>query len=259
MSNLYKIEKLHFVASQKPAAQAALHQMQSIYGNTKEEDADAIIAIGGDGLMLGTLRRQMNIGLPVFGLNCGTIGFLMNEYRQDNLLERINNANAAIIHPLKMRAIDINGNEHIEYAINEVSLLRQTHQTAHLNLEIDNKPRLDTIICDGIILATSAGSTAYNLSAHGPIIPIGTGLLALTPISVFRPRRWRGALLRDKSIVRIIINEPIHRAVAASADNHEIRNLREVTISMDSNKSMVILFDKDSTLDDRILTEQFTA
>lgn len=257
MSNNYSINKISFVASQKPAAQEALRLLQSLYGVVSEEDSDAIVAIGGDGLMLETLRRQMNIGLPVFGLNCGTIGFLMNEYSQDKLLERINSANAAIIHPLAMSAIDTDGVAHTEYAINEVSLLRQTHQTAHLNLEIDEKPRLDTIICDGIIIATSAGSTAYNLSAHGPIIPIGTGLLALTPISVFRPRRWRGALLRDNSLIRIIVQDPVHRPVAASADNNEIRNIREVQISMDKNKSMVILFDKDRTLDDRVLTEQF--
>lgn len=257
MSSSYNFDKIAFIASKKPEAQDALKKLQSIYGEIAEDDANVIVAIGGDGLMLEALRKQMNIGLPVFGLNCGTIGFLMNEYSELGLLERINSANAEVIHPLQMKARDVNGNEYTEYAINEVSLLRQTHQTAHLSLEIDSKPRLETVICDGVILATAAGSTAYNLSAHGPILPIGTGLLALTPISVFRPRRWRGALLRDSSIIKIYANEPIHRPVAASADNQEVRNIRDVCVSLDRNKSMVVLFDKDRTLDDRILTEQF--
>ena len=257
MSNSYNFDKIAFVASQKPAAQEALVKMQAIYGKLEDDQANVVVAIGGDGLMLETLRKQMNIGLPVFGLNYGTIGFLMNEFSESHLLDRINSANPAVIHPLKMVAKDTNGLEYTEYAINEVSLLRQTHQSSHLGLAIDEKQRLETLICDGLILATSAGSTAYNLSAHGPILPIGTGLLALTPISVFRPRRWRGALLRDSSIVKISVHEPIHRPVAASADNFEIRNVSEVCISLDRNKSMVILFDKDRTLDDRILTEQF--
>ncbi len=252
-----QFEKLCFVASRKPEAQQALIRLKHIYGSYLEKMANIIVALGGDGLMLEVLRRHMEDGIPVFGLNQGTIGFLMNEYSEENLLERIRAANPAIIHPLKMVATAIDGTLRTEFAINEVSLLRQTHQTAKLSIEVDSKEHMPQIVCDGIILSTAAGSTAYNLSAHGPILPLGCGLLALTPISVFRPRRWRGALLRDTSKVTINVLEPKLRPVAVSADNHEIRNIAKVEISLDTSKSMVVLFDKDRSLDDRILAEQF--
>lgn len=251
------MEKIAFVASPKPEAQDALVKLRHKYGAVKEEFATTIVALGGDGLMLETLRRHMDDGLPVFGLNQGTIGFLMNDYSEENLIERIENAKPTIIHPIKMVATDIDGNEVIEYAINEVSFLRQTHQTARLKITIDETVRMSDIICDGMILATAAGSTAYNLSAYGPILPIGSGLLALTPLSVFRPRRWRGALLRDSSKVIIDILENQLRPVAVCADNREFRNITRVEMCMDMTKSMVLLFDTDRSLDDRILAEQF--
>lgn len=252
-----QFEKICFVASRKPEAQQALIKLKHIYGSYPETMANMIVALGGDGLMLEVLRRHMEDGSPVFGLNQGTIGFLMNDYSEENLIERIRSANPAIIHPLVMEGTCTDGTVHTEFAINEVSLLRQTHQTAKLSIEVDNKEHMPQIVCDGIILSTAAGSTAYNLSAHGPILPLGCGLLALTPISVFRPRRWRGALLRDTSKVKITVLEPKLRPVAVSADNHEIRNISKVEISLDITKSMVVLFDKDRSLDDRILAEQF--
>lgn len=249
--------KIAFAASARPEAQEALKQFRAAYGECPISEAKVIVALGGDGLMLEVLRAHIEDGVPVFGLNYGTVGFLMNDYSPDNLLERLNEAKANIIHPLKMVAETIDGKIHTEFAINEVSLLRQTHQTARFGIKVDNTDRMPEIICDGIILATAAGSTAYNLSAYGPIIPIGSELLALTPISVFRPRRWRGAILRDNSTVAIEILEPHHRPVAASADNQEIRNVKKVTISLDRSKSMIILFDKDRSLDERVLAEQF--
>ncbi|KAF0113009.1 MAG: hypothetical protein FD163_956 [Hyphomonadaceae bacterium] len=249
--------KIAFVASARPEAQEALEQLRKTYGDCPVEDANLIVALGGDGLMLEVLRAHIEDGVPVFGLNYGTIGFLMNDYSPDNLLERLNEAKANIIHPLKMVAETTDGKSHVEFAINEVSLLRQTHQTARFGIRVDNTERMPEIICDGIILATAAGSTAYNLSAYGPILPIGAELLALTPISVFRPRRWRGAILRDNSTVTIEILEPHHRPVAASADNQEIRDVKKVTINLDRSKSMIILFDKDRSLDERVLAEQF--
>lgn len=249
--------KIAFVASPKPEAQEALQTLINRYGNYPKSEANVIVALGGDGLMLETLRENIDDAIPIFGLNQGTVGFLMNDYAEDNLIERIHDARLTIIHPLRMEALTSDGKNHVEYAINEVSFLRQTHQTARLCIKIDGTERLNDIVCDGIILATSAGSTAYNLSAHGPILPIGSNLLALTPISVFRPRRWRGAILRDSSKVLIEVNDPKHRPVAASADNQEIRNIKEVSISLDRRKSLIILFDKGRSLDERVLAEQF--
>ncbi len=257
MQDLSHYEKIAFVASPRDEAQDALVKLRHKYGAFPEASANIIVALGGDGLMLEVLRRHMNDGLPVFGLNQGTIGFLMNDYSEDNLIERISEAKPTIIHPLKMRVETTDGKCFEEYAINEVSLLRQTHQAAKLSIKVDGKEQMSRMICDGLIIATSAGSTAYNLSAHGPILPIGCGLLALTPISVFRPRRWRGALLRETSNVEIEIIDPKLRPVAASADNQEIRNIVKVTICLELSKSMVILFDKDRSLDDRVLAEQF--
>lgn len=235
----------------------AMQRLKHQYGATPEADADVIVALGGDGLMLETLRRHMDDGIPVFGLNQGTIGFLMNEYGEDGLPERIAAAKASVIHPLRMHAETVSGGIESRAAINEVSLLRQTHQTARLKVTVDGAVRLDEIICDGMLVATPPGSTAYNLSAHGPILPIGCGLLALTPISVFRPRRWRGALLRHSSHVRLEIIDPDLRPVAASADSQEVRDVAAVEVREDRSRSMVMLFDPDRSLDERMLAEQF--
>jgi NAD+ kinase len=250
-------ERISFVASPRPEAREAMLRMRHTYGSVPEEQADVIVALGGDGLMLETLRRHMNDSIPVFGLNQGTIGFLMNDYRESDLPKRIAAAKASVIHPLQMSATDIEGRQFENVAINEVSLLRQTHQTARLRIFIDGAERLNEIICDGALLATPAGSTAYNLSAHGPILPIGCSLLALTPISVFRPRRWRGALLKRESCVKFEVLDPDLRPVAASADSQEVRNVAEVEVREDRSRSMVMLFDPERSLDERILAEQF--
>jgi NAD+ kinase len=252
-----RYERIAFVASPKPEARQAMLRLRHIYGSVPEEDAEVIVALGGDGLMLETLRRHMNDSVPVFGLNQGTIGFLMNDFNDDDLPARIAAAKASVIHPLSMTTTSIDGTVSKNVAINEVSLLRQTHQTARLRIFVDGAERLHEIICDGALLATPAGSTAYNLSAHGPILPLGCGLLALTPISVFRPRRWRGALLRRESTVRFEVLDPDWRPVAASADSQEVRNVVQVDISEDRSRSMVMLFDPDRSLDERILAEQF--
>jgi NAD+ kinase len=252
-----RFERIAFVSSPRPEARAAMLRMRHLYGSVPEADADVIVALGGDGLMLETLRRHMDDSVPVFGLNQGTIGFLMNDYREDGLIERIVAAKAAIIHPLRMTARTVTGEIITKMAINEVSLLRQTHQTARLKISIDHSERLSEIICDGALVATPAGSTAYNLSAHGPILPLGCGLLALTPISVFRPRRWRGALLRRESIVQMEILDPELRPVAASADSQEVRHVADVEVREDRGLGMVMLFDPDRSLDERMLAEQF--
>ena len=250
-------DRIAFVASPRPEARQAMLRMRHVYGSVPEDEADVIVALGGDGLMLETLRRHMNDSIPVFGLNQGTIGFLMNDHREDSLPERIASAKASVIHPLHMTATTTDGTKLENVAINEVSLLRQTHQTARLRIFIDGSERLAEIICDGAMLATPAGSTAYNLSAHGPILPLGCGLLALTPISVFRPRRWRGALLKRESGVRFEILDPDLRPVAASADSQEVRNVATVDVREDRSRSMVMLFDPERSLDERILAEQF--
>lgn len=256
-SSRRRLERIAFVASARPEAREAMTRMRHLYGSVKESDADVIVALGGDGLMLETLRRHMDDGIPVFGLNQGTIGFLMNDYREGDLPDRIAAAKASVIHPLRMSTVQVDGHVHDHVAINEVSLLRQTHQTARLRIVVDEAERLNEIICDGVLVATPAGSTAYNLSAHGPILPLGCGLLALTPISVFRPRRWRGALLRRESHVRFEVLDADLRPVAASADSQEVRNVASVSIREDRSRSMVMLFDPDRSLDERMLAEQF--
>lgn len=252
-----RFDRLAFVASPRPEARDAMLKLRHIYGSVPEDQAEVIVALGGDGLMLDTLRRHMDDSIPVFGLNQGTIGFLMNDLRDQDLPVRIAAAKASVIHPLRMSATCVDGTVHENVAINEVSLLRQTHQTARLRICVDGAERLSEIICDGALVATPAGSTAYNLSAHGPILPLGCGLLALTPISVFRPRRWRGALLRRESHVRFDILDPVLRPVAASADSQEVRNVAHIDIREDRSRSMVMLFDPDRCLDERMLAEQF--
>jgi NAD+ kinase len=249
--------KLYFTASQKPEALDALAWMTKRYGQSTDTEADVVVALGGDGAMLDALRQRFDDQKPVYGMHRGTVGFLMNEYAEEDLPARINAAERATISPLRMTAKDIHGEIHHRLAINEVSLLRQTAQTARLSITVDGKTRMPELACDGIMVATPAGSTAYNLSAHGPILPIGANLLALTPVSAFRPRRWRGALLRHDAIVKIKIDAPTRRPVSAAADNQEVRDVMQVEVSEDRSQSLVMLFDPGHALDERILREQF--
>ena len=218
-----------------------------------------VVALGGDGFMLETLHRNLPSRRPVYGMNRGSVGFLMNSYDELGLMERIAGAEQAVIHPLLMHARDTAGAEHEAIAINEVSLLRQTYQTAKLRILIDGKVRMAELICDGVLVSTPAGSTAYNLSAHGPIIPLSGQVLALTPISAFRPRRWRGALLSHKDKVTFDILEPEKRPVSAVADNVEVRDVIQVDVAEDRSVSLTVLFDAGRSLEERVLAEQFTA
>jgi len=252
-----KFERIAFVASEVAEARTALDRLVQRYGNAEPNEADAIVALGGDGLMLQTLHRFMRDRIPIYGMNRGSVGFLMNEFSEGDLIGRLERAVAAKIHPLTMTAVDAAGKRHQGLAINEVALFRETHQAAKLTLSVNGQVRLDELICDGVLVATPAGSTAYNLSAYGPIIPIHAQLLALTPISPFRPRRWRGALLPDTARVTIRVLEPERRPVAAVADHTEVRSVREVDVWMDHGVAMQLLFDPGHSLDERILSEQF--
>lgn len=249
--------RIAFYASRRPEAQQVLPLLRERYGKWSEEEADVIVALGGDGAMLDTLRRRFNDSKPVYGMHLGTIGFLMNDYRPDGLVERIEAAERANLSPLRMVATDTGGTEHRAMAINEVSLLRQTAQSARLKIVVDGRMRMQELVCDGLMVATPAGSTAYNLSAHGPILPIGAKLLALTPVSAFRPRRWRGALLKAEAKVDIEVIAPDRRPVSASADNQEVRDIARVTVETDLSRTLKVLFDPGHALDERILTEQF--
>lgn len=250
--------RLHFSASPKPEAQEALRRLRHLYGEAGEANADTVVALGGDGHMLDALRARMTDAKPVYGMNRGTIGFLMNDYRETDLEARIAAAVPTRIHPLIMRADLVNGTHQDVRAINEVSLLRQSAQTARVRILIDGAERMTELFCDGVMVATPAGSTAYNLSAHGPILPITSKLLALTPISPFRPRRWRGALLPHTAHVRFEVLEPERRPVSASADNREARDVAFVDVSEDRNTELTMLFDDDAALEERILREQFS-
>ena len=250
-------KKVAFVASDAREAIAAQAFLSDRYGSVAADKADVIVALGGDGLMLQTLHAVLANGASIYGMNCGSVGFLMNDYTEDNLIERLRDAETTTIHPLRMRVGDCLGKMYNALAFNEVSLLRQAHQAAKLRLSIDGKVRLDELICDGIILSTPAGSTAYNLSAHGPILPINSPLLALTPISAFRPRRWRGAILPQQATVKIAVLESDKRPVAAVADHTEIRDVCAVEIVQDLSLSVDILFDPGHSLAERVLNEQF--
>ncbi len=250
-------KRIHFVASPNPEAQDALDRLAARYGNVPAEAAEVIVALGGDGLMLQTLHRFMTTGKPIYGMHRGTVGFLMNEFSPDDLPERLAKAHVTVIHPLLMRAHDEDGDTVEFHAFNEVSLYRQSYQAARLRILIDGEERLPELVADGVLVATPAGSTAYNLSAQGPIIPISAPLMALTPISPFRPRRWRGALLPDSAHVRVDVLEPEKRPVAAVADHDEVREVCSVDIQMDHGIAMQMLFDPGHSLDERILREQF--
>jgi NAD+ kinase len=250
-------DRIAFVASPADEAQAALLRLRRQYGDAPVENADAVVALGGDGLMLQTLHRLMGTSIPIYGMNRGSVGFLLNDYREEGLRERLAAAQFSLIHPLAMTATDADGEVHKQRAINEVSMFRQIYQAAKLRIHIDGKVRLTELICDGVLVATPAGSTAYNLSAHGPILPLGSPLLALTPISPFRPRRWRGALLPDRTIVDIEVLEHAKRPVSVAADHNEIRSVLHVHISLDRASSMLMLHDSDHGLEERVIAEQF--
>ncbi|NKB53742.1 MAG: NAD kinase [Rhizobiaceae bacterium] len=246
-----------FIANSTDIAKKSCAALIKRYGQNDRDKADIIVALGGDGFMLQTQLDFMNSGTPVFGMNKGTVGFLMNEYREDDLYQRLDLALKATIHPLQMVAIDEDGKRHESMAFNEVSLFRQSHQAAKLRIEIDGNERMAMLSCDGIMVATPQGSTAYNLSAHGPILPLKSPLLALTPVSAFRPRNWRGALLPNTAQVRITVLEADKRPVNAVADNTEIKSAVEVFIHEDRDVSGILLFDPEHTWDERILDEQF--
>jgi NAD+ kinase len=252
-----RYERIAFVASPTPDAEKACHDLTRRYGAVAPREADVIVALGGDGLMLQTLHKFMSSGKPIYGMHRGTIGFLMNEFHIERLRERLAAADETIIHPLIMQARDAAAQQHEYRAINEVSLFRESYQAARLRILVDGKERLAELTADGVLVATPAGSTAYNLSVQGPIIPIGAPLLALTPISPFRPRRWRGALLSDNARVAVEVLEPEKRPVAAVADHDEVRNVRSVEIRLDREAAMHMLFDPGHNLDERILREQF--
>jgi NAD+ kinase len=249
-------KKVHFTASNVPEAQEALKALAARYGNVASADADVVVALGGDGFMLQTLHDFVEAYLPIYGMNFGSVGFMMNDYREDDLQERLAAAEPAHIHPLRMKTFSKTG-EATAIAFNEVSLFRQTRQTAKLRIVLDGKVRLDELVCDGILVSTPAGSTAYNLSAHGPILPIDAALLAMTPLSPFRPRRWRGALLPHNAKIRFDILKPERRPVSAVADDYEVRDVERVDIEEDREITVTMLFDAGHSLDERILAEQF--
>jgi len=252
-------ERLAFVASPGAEALAALTALSAAYGNHPAADADAIIALGGDGLMLQTLHHHMRSGKPIYGMHRGTVGFLMNEYNPGDLGRRLEAARVTVIHPLLMRTTGVDGGHHLHHAINEVYVYRQTHQAARLRMLVDDLERVAELVADGVMVATPAGSTAYNLSVGGPILPINAALMALTPISPFRPRRWRGALLPDGARVVIEVLESEKRPVAAVADHYEVRDIRRVEVVSDKSIAIKMLFDPGHSLEERILREQFGA
>ncbi|MDP3801693.1 NAD kinase [Brevundimonas sp.] len=251
--------RIAFAASDRPEAQAARDRLAARYGSVDAAEADVIVALGGDGFMLETLHTVMERRTPVFGMNRGSIGFLMNDFEEDGLPERLAAAGRAVIHPLQMDARTEAGQTHSGLAINEVSLLRQTRQSAKLRISVDDRVRLEELSCDGCMLATAAGSTAYNLSAHGPIIPLGAPVLALTPISAFRPRRWRGALLPHTARVCFEVLEADKRPVSATADSLEIRRVNRVEVRERRDIALTMLFDAGRSFEERVLAEQFAS
>jgi len=249
--------RIAFVAADQEAAQEALAHLTVHYGQAATDDCDVIVALGGDGFMLETMHRFIANGVPIYGMNRGTVGFLLNRYSADTLPERLRKAQIVRLHPLIMTAETRDGVRHYALAINEVSLHRETRQAAKLRIKVDGKVRLEELICDGLLVATPAGSTAYNLSAHGPIIPVGSGVMALTPVSAFRPRRWRSALLPHKALVSIEVLEQEKRPVSAVADFTEIRDVAMVDVKEDRSIGIDLMFDPEHNLEERIIAEQF--
>ena len=252
-----RFRTIGFVASDAPAAQAALAELVALHGNTPPEQADIVVALGGDGFMLETLHRYLERGVPFYGMHRGSVGFLMNAYGTADLADRLRNAAPVRVHPLEMKARDRHGREQTALAINEVSLLREGRQTAKIRITVDGVVRVEELMADGVMVATPVGSTAYNFSAHGPIIPLGAGVLALTPISAFRPRRWRGALLPHSAIVEFTILEEDKRPVRAAADFTEVRDISSITVRETRSISLTMLFDPEHNLEERVLKEQF--
>ncbi len=253
-----RFERIAFVAANTKPARAALARLRKRYGNIAPDSASLVVTLGGDGTMLETLHRFIGADLPIYGMNQGTVGFLMNDYVEPGLRKRLEEAVEVSLHPLRMTALDIHRKRHRALAINEVSLLRESRQAAKLRIKIDGTVRMEELICDGVMVATPAGSTAYNLSAHGPILPLGTELLALTPISAFRPRRWRGALLPAKAKVAIEVHDWAKRPVSAVADYTEVRDVKTVIVEEARDITLRLLFDPEHNLEERILNEQFT-
>ncbi|OHC48837.1 MAG: NAD kinase [Rhodobacteraceae bacterium GWF1_65_7] len=249
--------RIHFRASTSPAALAAYTALSHLYGDEPVKTAEVIVALGGDGFMLQTLHETQSLGLPVYGMNCGTIGFMMNAYAEDGLEARLRAAQEEVIHPLAMQAVNAAGRHHHALAINEVSLLRAGPQAAKLKISVDGRERLPELVCDGALVCTPAGSTAYNYSAHGPILPIGSQVLALTAMAAFRPRRWRGALLPMSAVVRFDVLEAAKRPVMADADGRSFRDVISVEIRSEPSVTHRILFDPGHGLEERLTNEQF--
>lgn len=245
-------------ASDSEPAQTALGRLNDRYGHVSPDQADVIVALGGDGYMLEALHTYLPLAKPVFGMHRGTVGFLMNDYAEDDLPARLAKAETVELHPLKMTTVDTDGNKSSALAINEVSMLRESRQAAKLKIFINDRCRMEELICDGALVCTPAGSTAYNLSVHGPVLPLGASLLAVTPISAFRPRRWRGAVIPDNAVIKFEMLEAEKRPVSAVADRTEVRHVLEVTVEEDRSKSINLLFDPEHNLEERILAEQFS-
>ncbi len=256
-NNKNTFENIAFVASDHRDAREAADRLISHYGNADPDDADAIVALGGDGLMLQTLHAHMNTKVPIYGMHRGSVGFLMNDYNEESLRERLAAAKTSVIHPLRMEVRGDGNKTQEALAINEVALFRASYQAAKLRIWVDGKLRMEEMICDGVLVATPAGSTAYNHSAYGPILPINAQLLALTPISPFRPRRWRGALLSNDAKVRVEVLEADKRPVNAVADHTEFQSVLDISVEEDPSIDMHMMFDSDHALDERILAEQF--
>lgn len=250
-------ETIAFVASEHDEAKAACDRLRQRWSSVSPHRADVIVALGGDGFMLETLHRFMDRSVPIFGMNRGSVGFLMNTFDEEGLLDRLRRAEAVRLNPLRMRATDVTGRVHEALAINEVSLLRETRLAAKLRIEIDGVVRIAEMICDGVLLATPAGSTAYNLSVNGPILPLTAHVLALTPISAFRPRQWRGAILPHRTNVLMEVLYPKMRPVSAVADYTEVRDVQQVIVHEDRTVSLTLLFDPEHNLEERIIKEQF--
>ncbi len=251
--------KLHIHASHKPKAQKALKELLKKYRSVEPDKADAIVVLGGDGTMLRALHKFISRDAPIYGMNLGTLGFLLNHYSPDRLRARIKKAKKLVIHPLIMEALDGKGKVHAEVAFNEVSLLRETHRSAKIRILVNDELRLAEMVCDGVLLSTPVGSTAYNLSAGGPILPLDSNALSLTPISAFRPRRWPGAVLTNKSKVCFQIMKAADRPVSATADSKEVRNVYEVRVKQSKTISKTILYDPENSLEERVFREQFAS
>lgn len=249
--------KLGFFAGRKPRAQKALEELKSAYGWVDPEEADTIVVLGGDGTMLRALHAFADYQAPLYGMNLGTLGFLLNKHDKADLEKRIKDAKRFTIHPLKMTAVDKEGKKHSELAFNEVSLLRETHNSAKIKVHVNGEVRMNELICDGVMVSTPVGSTAYNSSAGGPILPLESNVIAMTPISAFRPRRWPGALLRNNAKITFEVMKAVERPVSATADSKEVREVKEVTIRESKKISKTLLFDPENPLQERIFKEQF--